>query len=70
MENFKAPNEWLEKFKLRHNINIKTISGESKSVDPEKVLDWLKKLKHICKGYEVKNVYNIDETGLLFRVLP
>ena len=35
VENFKASNEWLEKFKLCHNINFKKISGESKSVDPE-----------------------------------
>ena len=41
VENFKALNGWLEKFKLRHNINFKTISGESKSMDPEEVLDWL-----------------------------
>ena len=69
VEYFKASNGWLEKFKLRHNINFKTISGESKSVDPEEVLDWLENVKHICEGYEVKNIYNTDETGLLFRTL-
>ena len=33
IEDFKASEGWLDKFKARHNIKFKQISGESASVD-------------------------------------
>ncbi|XP_054721300.1 tigger transposable element-derived protein 6-like [Uloborus diversus] len=70
LQNFKAFNRWLEKFKLRHNVTFKTVCGEEKSVDLQCVTEWLEILTEICEGYEAKDIYNADETGLFFRVLP
>ncbi|XP_054724765.1 tigger transposable element-derived protein 4-like [Uloborus diversus] len=70
LQNFKASNGWLEKFKLRHNVTFKTVCGEEKSVDLQCVTEWLQILTEICEGYEAKDIYNADETGLFFRVLP
>lgn len=70
LQNFKASNGWLEKFKIRHNLTFKSICGEEKSVNLEQVTDWIEKLKNICDGYEAKNIYNADETGLFYRILP
>ncbi|GBM31220.1 hypothetical protein AVEN_193350-1 [Araneus ventricosus] len=66
LDTFKASNGWLEKFWTRHNISFKFICGEEKSVDPNHVTDWVEKLKSVCQGYDVKNIFNTDETGLFY----
>jgi centromere protein B len=38
--NFSASNRWINRFKRRANIVYKTLSSESRSVDPETVEDW------------------------------
>ncbi|GBN63065.1 hypothetical protein AVEN_92123-1 [Araneus ventricosus] len=45
LETFKASNGWQEKFRTCHNISFKQICGEEKSVNPNEVIDWIKKLK-------------------------
>ncbi|CAI6367554.1 unnamed protein product [Macrosiphum euphorbiae] len=67
---FKASNGWLESLKNRHNIVWHQICGESNSVDVKNVDEWKVKVKLIIEGYEPKNIYNGDETGLFFRALP
>ncbi|CAI6377575.1 unnamed protein product [Macrosiphum euphorbiae] len=67
---FKASNGWLESFKNQHNIVWHQICGESNSVDVKNVDEWKVKVKLIIEGYEPKNIYNGDETGLFFRALP
>ncbi|XP_060844196.1 tigger transposable element-derived protein 6-like [Rhopalosiphum padi] len=70
LENFKASNGWLQKFRERHNISFKNICGEGNSVDTSVVEKWLEKLKTLISDYEPKNIFNCDETGLFFRALP
>ena len=69
-DDFKASNGWLEKFKTRHNINQAAICGESESVDLANVDEWIECLPSLMEGYAPKGIYNMDEIGLLFRVLP
>jgi centromere protein B len=38
--NFLASNRWIDRFKRRHNIVYRTLSGESRSVDLGTVEDW------------------------------
>ncbi|GBM59485.1 Cytosolic purine 5'-nucleotidase [Araneus ventricosus] len=62
---------WLHKFKLRHGITGKTVSGESGDVDCETVDDWIQnQLLDLIKDYEQKDIFNADETGLLYNHLP
>lgn len=68
--NFKASNGWLESFKHRHNIVFNAVCGEANDVDMQTVADWKGKIEDLVAGYEPRNVYNGDETGLFFRVLP
>lgn len=67
---FKASNGWLDRFCKRHDINFKTISGESADVDEVSVQDWFTKLKLIIKDYDVKDIFNADETGLYYLAMP
>jgi len=46
------------------------VCGEANDVDMQTVADWKGKIEDLVAGYEPRNVYNGDETGLFFRVLP
>ncbi|GBO46905.1 hypothetical protein AVEN_123194-1 [Araneus ventricosus] len=62
---------WLHKFKLRHGITGKTVSGESGDADCETVDDWIQnQLPYLLKGYERKDIFNADETCLFHNLLP
>lgn len=69
-ENFTASNGWLQSFLNRHNISLKAISGESQDIDTNAVLSWKERLPNICAGYDERNIFNADETGLFFKQLP
>lgn len=70
MEDFKASNGWLEKFRNRHSISFKSVSGEAGDVDMTVVKNWKEKIGSYIKNYEIKDIYNADETGLFFKALP
>jgi len=69
---FECSSGWLERFKTRHNITFKKVCGESKSVDEnsDQINEWKKKLGNILKDYSPDQIYNADETGLFFRLMP
>ena len=60
-------NGWLSSFVNRHNIVFCKMSGERGDVDDAVVSDWLTKLPSICEGYEPKDIFKMDETGLFYR---
>lgn len=68
--NFRASNGWLEKWRKRHAISFKCISGESADVSQDDVNQFRIKLPSLLLGYQPEDVYNADETGLFFRALP
>ena len=69
-EGFAASNGWLESWRKRFGVRSAALSGESASVREEDVADWSKRLPTICTGYEARNIFNADETGLFYRCLP
>ena len=70
VDDFKASNGWLEKFRSRHNIKCRVLSGEAASVDPTTVDEWKKRLPSIIDKYDPNDIYNADESGLFFKALP
>ena len=70
IERFSGSNGWLEKWQKRHNVRMSVLSGEAADVDPTVVSDWGERLKTICEGYALKDIFNADETGLFYRALP
>ena len=69
---FKASTGWPGKFKTWHGIRNLSIQGEKLSAAEETVEPFLQKLH---KGLEEKHlipeqIYNADETGLLWKCLP
>jgi hypothetical protein len=68
--NFSASNGWVSRFKDRHGLVFKKLVGESAEVSAESTDAWLESLPSLMQGYEPCDVYNADETGLFFNVLP
>src|ERR1044072_1514935 len=68
---FQASTGWLDKFKKRHGIIQKVISGESADVSETDCNRWRETvLKNILDIYDPKDIFNADETGLFFKCLP
>ena len=61
---------WLQGFKKRHGIKIRVIHGEAASVDMEVVEEGQRNLRDALHEYVPANIYNMDETGLFFRLEP
>lgn len=68
--NFAASDGWLQKFRRRHAIGFKSISGEALSVNQSDVTHFTENLSSILANYEAEDIYNADESGLFFRALP
>jgi hypothetical protein len=69
---FKASWQWLSRFRVRRRLQKMLLHGEGAKVnkfDPG-LLATLDDLYAIIAQYDPKNVYNMDETGLVFRLLP
>ena len=70
LDGFKASKGWLDKWKLSHSIKEKQISGESLDVLTTTFESWMERIQELCKGYEDKNIINMDESGCFFKALP
>ena len=71
LENFHASNGWLSGFKSRHGLTFKSIFCEASAVDNAVVGDWHNdELKKILREFEPKNIFNCDETGMFWKLLP
>uniref|UniRef100_A0A1I8BXC5 HTH CENPB-type domain-containing protein n=1 Tax=Meloidogyne hapla TaxID=6305 RepID=A0A1I8BXC5_MELHA len=71
IENFKASDGWLDKFKHRHSIVFKSIQGEAGSIDIGELNNWQKEvLQAEISNFSPNDVFNIDETGLFWKLLP
>ena len=54
----------------RHNIIFRNISGKERSCTTDMTLNWKQKqLLTILSSYELKDIFNADEIGLIFQKL-
>uniref|UniRef100_A0A452ILK5 HTH CENPB-type domain-containing protein n=1 Tax=Gopherus agassizii TaxID=38772 RepID=A0A452ILK5_9SAUR len=69
---FKTSNGWQDRFKKRHSISQVLGSGEIHSADKEAADSYPIELKKLLEEgcYTANQVYNCDETGLCFKILP
>jgi hypothetical protein len=63
---FSASKGWLQKWKQCNNVRSYKINEESGNVNLEHVEQWKSSLKTLLIGYDLKNVFNMDETGFFF----
>lgn len=70
-EDFNCSMSWINRFKERHSITAGKITGEAKSVNREVTDAWIKnEFPKIVENYKPSDVYNADETGLFFKLMP
>lgn len=68
---FKASVGWLNRLKSRHSTIGQVLSGEAASADSDGAAVWMSaSLAGILKGYAPSHIYNADETGLFYEMLP
>jgi hypothetical protein len=64
-------NGWVDKFKKQFDIKGYTCRGKDASVDTsEAVLSRMEDIKAIVFEYNKDDVFNMDETGLFYRLQP
>jgi hypothetical protein len=69
-KDFKASEGWLEAFKKRHGIRSYILHGESNSAPLDNLPEARSMLQDIISQYDLDDVYNADETGIFYRLLP
>ena len=71
VENFKASDGWLDRWKKRFNVSFKTVSGESNACTDEMVTPWKQTtLRTILPKYDLNQIYSTDEFDLFYRAQP
>lgn len=70
LADWKCSNGFLERFKKRHSIVFKVAAGEASSVEQDAVDDWKARLPRIIDGYSPDDIFNMDETGIFYKLLP
>ncbi|CAB5395243.1 unnamed protein product [Rhizophagus irregularis] len=61
---------WLQKFKDRNNIRQVKLQGEADSADVDAIAEALPLIRNKCSKYPPERIYNMDETGLFYRLEP
>lgn len=69
-EEFKASAGWLGKWKSRYGVQQINICGEKLSADVDAVCIFKTEMDEYLKGYTKDQIFNADETGLNFKMLP
>lgn len=67
---FKGSNQWLSGFKTRFGLSTQKICGEEEKVNIEDWHEWIAKYKATLEEYPLCDIFNVDETGLYYRMLP
>jgi len=67
---FKASNGWFGRLCDRFGLRSRVIQGEELSADIDAAKLFQANYHDITKDYEVRNIFNVDETGLFFKMLP
>nr|XP_037272721.1 tigger transposable element-derived protein 4-like [Rhipicephalus microplus] len=70
IDDFKASNGWLDRFKKRSGVVYSRCCGESSSVSSDTVEKWTALLPESIRQYKPFNVFNADETGLFYNMQP
>ena len=63
---------WLTRFKGRHGLKGLKRYGEAASANPEVVIEEQCRIQKLIKeqGYQLRDIFNMDETGLFYACVP
>jgi hypothetical protein len=68
---FRPSSDWIDRFKKCSGLVYRKVCGEANSVNPEEMVAWKDTtLLHLMARYSPKDVFNADEFGLFYNMLP
>ncbi|GBO38237.1 Tigger transposable element-derived protein 6, partial [Araneus ventricosus] len=68
---FVGSNGWLQRFNLKPNLSFKELCREAAEFDSSSLKEWKDGvLRDVLERYESANVFNVDECGLFYGILP
>ena len=71
IKDFTASNGWFDRWKNRHEVAFKAISGEAQSCTLEMTASWKEStLPTLLSKYVLRDIFNADEFGLFYKALP
>ncbi|KAI1005963.1 hypothetical protein K3495_g2254 [Podosphaera aphanis] len=72
MEEPKWSNGWLESFKKKFNVKEYVQHGEGAAADinSDANIAQITELRDLCSRYPEKDIFNMDETGLFWKMAP
>lgn len=70
-QNWSCSQGWFFRWKVRNNLTNRSLCGEASLVNSEVISQWLSgDAKEILETYAAKDIFNGDETGLFWRMMP
>ena len=70
LKSFTASKKWCISFTKRHALRSVAMHGEAGSASPIEVAKEIAELREKLLHYPVQNIYNVDETGLFYKLIP
>jgi len=67
---FAASNGFIQRYASRHVLVNVALHGSGASANVEEAAERMAAIRQQLEGVDVDPIYNVDETGLLYRVLP
>ena len=70
LEDLKAGEKWAKNFMKRDNIHSVQPYGEAGSVDQAAIKEGMDDIRALCAKYPARFIFNVDKTGLQWKLLP
>ena len=70
LKSFTASTGWAQNFVRRHALRSIALHGAGGSVNASEVASAIANLRAQLREYDTDCIYNVDETGLFFKLLP
>lgn len=71
IDKFMGSDQWLANFKKRHGMVFRRNHGEAADIDFDALDLWRREVLSISLArFSPENVFNLDETGLFWKILP
>lgn len=70
VEDFRAGEKWAVNFVKRNKINSVRLHGQAGSVDHEAIKKGMEEVRALCEKYPARFIFNVDETGLQWKLMP
>lgn len=67
---FTASHGWVQAFVKRNGLQSEALLGEAGCVNAGAVEAGMQVVRDACESYDIKNIFNVGETGLFYKLLP